>query len=318
MSSRARKLVSICIPVLNEGENVGALYERLCLVAKSLEGKYSFEFIFTDNHSCDDTWEKIKTLGMKDERIKGIRFTSNVGFQESILANLAHTSGLAMVQIDADLQDPPEMIKEFLTEWENGFKIVYGVRTTREEGRLTHSIRKIGYRIISKISDHPIPNDVGDFRLIDKEVRDKLLQSKVPRPYIRGMIASFGLQEKGIEYSRREREANDSKFPIKNVFKLGLDGIFNHSSWPLRFSTFSGIFILSGSLILSAYYLSLKIFTNELPQGLASIHILVLFGIGMNALFLGIIGDYLNRIYIILRNEPRYIVEAVINVTERA
>jgi glycosyltransferase involved in cell wall biosynthesis len=286
-------------------------------VATSLEVKYSFEFIFTDNHSSDNTWEKIRILGIRDDRIKGLRFTSNVGFQESILANLAQASGLVMIQIDADLQDPPEMINEFLSEWENGFKVVYGIRTSRGESSLSNSIRKLGYRVISKISNHPIPIDVGDFRLIDKEVRDKLLQSKVPRPYIRGMIASFGLQEKGIEYSRKERQANDSKFPIKSVFKLGLDGIFNHSSWPLRFSTFSGIFILVGSLGLSVYYLSLKIFSDGLPQGLASIHILVLFGIGMNALFLGVIGDYLSRIYVILRNEPRYIVEELINMTEK-
>jgi dolichol-phosphate mannosyltransferase len=317
MASSKRKLVSICIPVLNESENVEPLYERLRVVATSLEVKYSFEFIFTDNHSSDNTWEKIRILGIRDDRIKGLRFTSNVGFQESILANLAQASGLVMIQIDADLQDPPEMINEFLSEWENGFKVVYGIRTSRGESSLSNSIRKLGYRVISKISNHPIPIDVGDFRLIDKEVRDKLLQSKVPRPYIRGMIASFGLQEKGIEYSRKERQANDSKFPIKSVFKLGLDGIFNHSSWPLRFSTFSGIFILVGSLGLSVYYLSLKIFSDGLPQGLASIHILVLFGIGMNALFLGVIGDYLSRIYVILRNEPRYIVEELINMTEK-
>jgi dolichol-phosphate mannosyltransferase len=317
MASSKRKLVSICIPVLNESENVEPLYERLRVVATSLEVKYSFEFIFTDNHSSDNTWEKIRILGVRDDRIKGLRFTSNVGFQESILANLAQASGLVMIQIDADLQDPPEMINEFLSEWENGFKVVYGIRTSRGESSLSNSIRKLGYRVISKISNHPIPIDVGDFRLIDKEVRDKLLQSKVPRPYIRGMIASFGLQEKGIEYSRKERQANDSKFPIKSVFQLGLDGIFNHSSWPLRFSTFSGIFILVGSLGLSVYYLSLKIFSDALPQGLASIHILVLFGIGMNALFLGVIGDYLNRIYVILRNEPRYIVEELINMAEK-
>ena len=317
MASSKRKLVSICIPVLNESENVEPLYERLRVVATSLEVKYSFEFIFTDNHSSDNTWEKIRILGIRDDRIKGLRFTSNVGFQESILANLAQASGLVMIQIDADLQDPPEMINEFLSEWENGFKVVYGIRTSRGESSLSNSIRKLGYRVISKISNHPIPIDVGDFRLIDKEVRDKLLQSKVPRPYSRGMIASFGLQEKGIEYSRKERQANDSKFPIKSVFQLGLDGIFNHSSWPLRFSTFSGIFILVGSLGLSVYYLSLKIFSDALPQGLASIHILVLFGIGMNALFLGVIGDYLNRIYVILRNEPRYIVEELINMAEK-
>jgi dolichol-phosphate mannosyltransferase len=167
----------------------------------------------------------------------------------------------------------------------------------------------LGYRFISKLSDRPIPINVGDFRLIDQVVSKKLLESKVPSPYIRGMISSLGFHEIGIEYSRNERVANDSKFPVRSVLKLGLDGLFNHSSWPLRLSTFS-------SFVLSIYYLLLKTFAKGLPQGLASIHILVLFGIGMNALFLGIIGDYLHRIYVILRNEPKYIVEAFINMTE--
>jgi glycosyltransferase involved in cell wall biosynthesis len=317
MNTSLTKLISICIPVLNESENIFPLYARLCSVAKSLEASYSFEFIFTDNHSSDDTWEKIRILGSKDERVKGIRFASNIGFQESLLANLSHASGLAIVQIDADLQDPPEMINNFLNAWEKGFKVVSGVRISRKEGRLNSLIREFGYRIISKLSDKPIPINVGDFRLIDKVVRNKLLQSKAPRPYIRGMIASLGFQDLGIEYSRNERVANVSKFSVKSIFKLGLDGVLNHSSWPIRLSTFSGVLILFASLILSTYYLLLRIFTNDLPQGLASIHILVLFGIGMNALFLGIIGDYLNRIYIILRNEPKYIVEALINMVDR-
>jgi dolichol-phosphate mannosyltransferase len=317
MNTSSIKLISICIPVLNERENIFPLYARLCSVAKSLEASYYFEFIFTDNHSTDDTWEKIRILGTKDQRVKGIRFASNIGFQESLLANFSHASGLAIVQIDADLQDPPEMINDFLNAWEKGFKVVSGVRISRKEGRLNSLIRDFGYRIISIISDKPIPINIGDFRLIDQVVRDKLLQSKAPRPYIRGMIASLGFQDIGIEYSRNERVANVSKFSVKGVFKLGLDGVLNHSSWPIRLSTFSGVLILFASLILSTYYLLLKIFTNNLPQGLASIHILVLFGIGMNALFIGIIGDYLNRIYIILRNEPKYIVEALINMIDK-
>jgi dolichol-phosphate mannosyltransferase len=286
-------------------------------VGESLDKKYHFEFLFSDNHSSDDTWEKIHKLAVSDKRVKGIRFTRNIGFQESIMTNLTLASGNAMIQLDADLQDPPEMIADFLREWSNGHKVVYGIRISRGENRLVSSIRKLGYRIISRISEHPIPVDVGDFRLIDREVRDKLVQSKTPNPYIRGMIASFGIAEQGLEYSRAEREANKSKFPLKSIFKLGLDGILNHSSWPLRFSTYTGIYILIGSLFMSTYYLFLKVFNHDLPQGLASIHILVSFGIGMNALFLGIIGDYLNRIYTILRNEPRYIPEEYVNIMEK-
>lgn len=316
MSFKDLPLISICIPVLNEGENIFPLYSRIHSVTQGLVNEFSFEFIFSDNQSTDDTWEKITSISSKDHRIKAIKFTTNVGFQESILANFAHASGLAMIQIDADLQDPPELIHDFINNWRKGYKVVYGIRTSRRENPIFHLIRKLGYQIISKLSDHPIPKDAGDFRLIDREVRDKLLQSKTPRPYLRGMIASLGFPEKGIEYSRAERKANTSKFPLRRVFKLGFDGLVNHSSWPLRFSTFSGIAILIGSLLLSCYYFVLKLFNRDLPQGLASIHILVLFGIGMNALFLGIIGDYLNRIYLIVRNEPRYSIQETINILE--
>jgi dolichol-phosphate mannosyltransferase len=312
-----KELVSICIPVMNEGKNIDSLYDRLIEVTKKLADEYEFEFIFSDNNSNDDTWEKLFQLGLSDVRIRGVRFTKNVGFQESILANLSIASGHAMVQIDADLQDPPELLVHFLQEWKKGFKVVYGVRVSRNEKPWTSMFRKVGYRFVGRISDVAIPNDAGDFRLIDRDVRDKLIQSRTPRPYIRGMIADFGFPSIGIPYSRNARVADKSKFPLRKVLHLGLDGILNHSTWPLRFSTFSGIFILCSSFLLSTYYLILKLLNPGLPQGLASIHILVLTGIGLNSFFLGVIGDYLNRIYIILRNEPRYIVEESINIRKQ-
>jgi glycosyltransferase involved in cell wall biosynthesis len=313
MNVKSKPLMSICIPVFNEGENVIPLHEELNRLAERLAARYEFEFIFSDNKSDDDTWSKIEKLSRMDTRVKALRFTRNVGFQDSIMANLSYASGVAMVQIDADLQDPPELILEFIDYWEKGIKVVYGVRQKRKESFIENLIRKIGYRFISAISEHPIPRDAGDFRLLDRVVVNTLVESKTPKPYIRGAIASYGYSSLGIPYSRHQRKANKSKFPIHKVFKLGLDGVVNHSSWPLKFSTMSGAFILFCSLLLSVYYVFLKVSNHNLPQGLASIHILVTFGIGMNALFLGIIGNYLNRIYLILRNEPKFIVSDKIN-----
>jgi dolichol-phosphate mannosyltransferase len=298
---------------MNEEKNIEPLYERLVDVTESLENEYLFEFVFSDNNSEDGTWILLSQLAKSDNRIRGVRFTKNIGFQESILANLSLASGDAMVQIDADLQDPPELLVQFLQEWSNGFKVVYGIRHSRNEKSWLVALRKFGYRFIGRISDGEIPNDAGDFRLIDKEVRDKLTQSRTPKPYIRGMIANLDFPSIGIPYSRKERIAEKSKFPLRKVFHLGLDGILNHSSWPLRFSALAGAFILSCTFFLSGYYLFLKLFNPALPQGLASIHILVLLGIGLNSFFLGIVGDYLNKIYVILRNEPRYIVKETIN-----
>jgi len=317
MTDKSKPLISICIPVFNEGENIIPLHEELDRITERLNERYEFEFIFSDNKSDDDTWSKITVLSRLDNRVRALRFTRNVGFQDSIMANLGYASGVAMVQIDADLQDPPELILEFINHWEKGMKVVYGVRQKRKESLIENLIRKIGYRFISAISEYPIPRDAGDFRLLDRVVVDTLVESKTPKPYIRGAIASYGYTSLGIPYSRNERKANKSKFPIHKVFKLGLDGVLNHSAWPLKFSTLSGTFILLCSLLLSVYYMFLKVSNHNLPQGLASIHILVAFGIGMNALFLGIVGNYLNRIYLILRNEPKFIVSDKINFGDK-
>lgn len=314
MKNKNPLLISICIPVFNEEDNIFPLHKELSEVTDFLSDRYDFEFIFTDNNSEDGTWRKIKLLSLQDSRVKALRFTRNIGFQESIRANYRHSSGKAVIQIDADLQDPPKLIIDFVSEWEKGFKVVYGTRAQRLEKPIINTFRKIGYRFISRLSDYPIPNDAGDFRLIDREVVNKLISSSTPNPYIRGIIAGYGYPSKAVPYSRRQRLANDSKFPLRKILELGLDGVLNHSSRPLKLSTYFGVFILICSVILSCYYFLLKIFNQDLPQGLASIHILVSFGIGMNALFLGVIGNYLNRIYVILRNEVRYIIKDSINL----
>jgi dolichol-phosphate mannosyltransferase len=319
MGNRNRKiLVSICIPVLNEDENIFPLYQRLNQALDSIRHEYSFEFIFTDNNSDDLTWKRIVSLGQDDKNVKGIRFTRNIGFQESILTNFSYSKGRCLVQIDADLQDPPELIVEFLREWRAGNKVVYGIRKSRQENFVMNILRRFGYRVISFLSEHSIPVDAGDFRLIDRTVAERLLHSKSPKPYIRGMIASFGFPSKGIEYIREMRNANESKFPLRKIFDLGKSAIFNHSSWPLRLATVTGWWTLFFSIVLALYYLILRLLNHELPQGLASIHILVLFGISFNALFLGVVGNYINQIHTILRNESRITIEDSVNVSEKA
>ena len=313
MLSDMNPLISICIPVFDEEKNILPLYQELISVIESLSDNYEFEIIFTDNNSEDETWEKIKDIAFRDLRVKALRFTRNIGFQQSIIANLEHSSGVAVIQIDADRQDPANLIYDFIKEWERGFKVVYGVRIERQENLVLNTFRKLGYRFISHVSDYPIPPDAGDFRLMDREVVDRVVLSSTPKPYLRGIIASYGYVSAAIPYKRRERVANKSKFPARKIFNLGLDGVFNHSSWPLKFSSYIGVFVLIFSLILSVYYFALKILRNDLSQGLASIQILVTLGIGINALFLGIIGNYLNRIYLILRDEPKFIVRDQLN-----
>ena len=306
-------LISICIPVLNESINLDTLYNRLDNLSKKMHNKCKLEFVFTDNHSADDTWEKLSELAKKDDRIRALRFSKNFGFQRSILANYFHANGDAVFQIDADLQDPPELLEEFFDLWQQGYQVVYGIRKKRPEGWLVNKFRKLGYWLIDKLSEHPIPRDAGDFRLIDRKVIEALKKYRSANPYLRGMIANMGFRQKGVPYDRSARFAGESKFSLSQLTMLGLSGIFNHSVVPLRLATMAGVLLLLISVLGTIYYIFLKILHPALPNGLASIHILVLYGIGFQSLLLGILGEYLLRIYIILRKEPIAIVEQSLN-----
>lgn len=312
---KCKPLVSISIPVLNEGQNIRALYERLDALATRMQGKCELEFVFSDNHSDDDTWTLLAELATKDPRVRAIRFSKNYGFQRSILANYLHTRGDAVMQIDADLQDPPEMLESFFALWQQGYHVVYGIRKKRPENMLLCNFRRFGYWVIDKFSEHRIPRDVGDFRLIDRKVIEALSTIKTPHPYLRGMIASLGFNQTGIPYERSARVAGESKFNVNRLLRLGFTAVFNHSTVPLRAASFLGCVIIAASILGSLYYVVLRLLRPELPPGLASIHILVLFGIGLNALLLGIIGEYLLRIYLVLRSEPVAIVEQALNMS---
>jgi glycosyltransferase involved in cell wall biosynthesis len=309
-----KTLISISIPVLNEEGNLDALYSRLSSLAVKMSDRCDMEFVFSDNHSEDNTWHILKKMAANDQRIRAIRFSKNYGFQRSIFANYLHTRGEAVMQIDADLQDPPEMLETFFAQWQKGYHVVYGIRRKRPESFFMNAFRRIGYWIINKVSEHPIPQDVGDFRLVDRKVIQSLSHRKVVNPYLRGMIADMGFNQTGILYDRDARMAGVSKFNVYRLVVLGLTATFNHSTVPLRMASFLGAMILVASLCGAVYYLFLRILHPELPRGFTSIAILLTFSIGLNAFFLGIIGEYLLRIYQILRAEPVAIVEESLNL----
>ncbi|WP_027796622.1 glycosyltransferase family 2 protein [Paraburkholderia acidipaludis] len=312
-NSAAFPLISISVPVLNEADNLDALYARLRKLGDTMADRCRLEFIFTDNHSSDSTWEKLAALARADSRVRAIRFSKNVGFQRSILANYMHARGDAVMQIDADLQDPPELLEHFFQLWREGYHVVYGVREQRPEGRLINAFRKFGYWAIDKLGEHAIPRDAGDFRLVDRKVIDALQRYRSSNPYLRGLIAGLGFRQIGVSYARAARVAGTSKFGVGQLIKLGLSGVFNHSVLPLRLATYCGLFLLGLSALGALYYVILRAFQPDLPRGLASIHILVLFGIGFQSLLLGILGEYLLRIYLILRAEPVAIAEETLN-----
>lgn len=310
-------LISICIPVFNEEENLEALYDRLNNLSVHMQDKCELEFVFTDNHSEDNTWEKLSHLAKKDKRVRALRFSKNFGFQRSILANYTFAKGDALLQIDADLQDPPELLEQFFDLWNQGYKIIYGIRKTRQEGWFITRFRKLGYWVISKLSEYPIPRDAGDFRLIDRKVVEVLKRHKSVRPYLRGMIANMGFLQIGIPYDRSARIAGSSKFNLRQLANLGISGIIDHSVVPLRLATILGISLIFLGIVRTIYYFYLKSWIPHFPEGLASLHILVLLGIGFQSLLLGLMGEYLLRIYIILRREPIVIIEESLNYSEQ-
>ena len=314
MTELSLPLVSIAIPVLNEAANLDALYARLSKLAQVMSDRCRLEFIFSDNHSDDTTWQHLTELARNDERVRAIRFSRNFGFQRSILANYMHARGAAVMQIDADLQDPPEMLEQFFEYWQKGYQVVYGVRASRKEGWLIGKFRRIGYWFIDKMSEHPVARDAGDFRLIDRKVVRALMQYRSSDPYLRGLISGMGFRQYGIPYARAAREAGESKFGISQLIKMGFSGVFNHSVVPLRLASVAGLLILGVSAFGAVYYVFLRVFHSDLPRGLASVHILVLFGIGFQSLLLGVLGEYLLRIYKILRREPVAIIEDSLNV----
>ncbi len=304
-----KKKVSIITPVFNEEENIDAYYDRMIQVFSTLPD-YDFEIIFTDNCSSDRSFEKIKHLAINDSRIKCFSFSKNFGYQKSILTGYTKATGDAAIEFDCDLQDPPELLPQFLELWRAGNKIVYGIRTQRQEHFFVNILRKIFYRIIRRISENDLPNDAGDFMLIDRKILDQLKMVKDQNLYLRGLIFSFGFRRAGITYSRDARIRGTSKFPFKKMLSLAIDGIISQSVTPLRISSFLGMMIAICTVVLSAYFLLLKFFSNmPLPAGFTTTVMLILFSISLNAIFLGIIGEYLARIYIQTKKRPMTIID---------
>lgn len=311
----ARRLVTICVPVFNEAENVGPLHARLAPVLEKLGDRYEFELLFTDNHSDDETFERLAALALRDRRVRVIRFSRNFGFQRSVLANYAAARGEAAIQIDCDLQDPPELIADFLARWEEGYQVVYGIRKSRpREAWLLRTGRRLFYRLIDRLSEDSLPHDAGDFRLVDRRVLDELRQVRDQQPYVRGLIAAMGFRQIGIPYDRAPRERGRSKFTLWQLVGLAFDGIVHHSTVPLRIATLVGLAMFALALLGILYYLGAWLLAGgSWPQGWATLAILVLFSIGLNALLLGILGAYIGRIFKNVKALPLVIVESVID-----
>jgi len=315
----ALKLLSIVVPVYNEEPNIEPFYQAVTAALGELAGRYELEFLFTDNCSTDGTFARLEALAARDPRVRVFRFTRNFGFQRSVLTGYRLAQGDAAVQIDVDLQDPPALIVEFVKHWEAGYKIVYGLRRSRQEPFLLHTGRKLFYRLIASISTDILPPDAGDFRLIDRCVHDLLRAYHDETPYLRGYITSLGYSQVGVPYARAERTRGKSSFPLPKLINLALDGIVNHSILPLRMASVMGVLLSGIAVVMIAIYLTMWA-TNgsNWPTGFATLAVLVLLSLAMNAIFLGILGEYLGRIYRQVKPGPLTIVERRIDAATAA
>lgn len=290
------KLISICIPVLNEEKNILLAYERILKVFESLE-KYQFEIIFTDNASCDGTYKEIIKLNEQNKKVKVVRFSRNIGYQKSIWIGNLLAKGDAIIQLDCDMQDPPELIGKMIKKWEQGYDVVYGIRKERNENWFMNTTRKIFYRVLNFISDEKLPIDVGDFRLIDKKIIKVLSKIQDQSPYLRGTIAKIGFHQVGIEYSRNERRLGKTKFNFKNLISLALDAVISNSTFPLKLSTYIGFVLSVVCIFWSSWYLYSKVFLDaNWPSGFTTIVMLSLFNLAFSSLMFGVLGAYIMSI----------------------
>ena len=306
---QARSLITISIPVFNEEGNIERLLARLGGVAEANQD-YDFEFLFTDNASADRTFELLATAAAADSRIRVLKFTRNFGFQASILANYLDARGAAAIQLDADLQDPPELAQEFLRQWERGYRVVYGVRRSRPENPLLQATRRAYYKLVRRLSATDLPLDAGDFRLVDRVIIEHLRAVKDNTPYLRGIIAELGYPQIGVPYDREARQAGKSKFDLAALIRLAIDGLCSQSTRPLEAITLFG-FALSfvsffGALLYFAWHFT--VYGDRAP-GFTTLVILILISTGLNAAFVGLLGEYIGRIFKNTRDLPHPIIE---------
>ena len=321
MSSKSksdnRPLISILIPVFNEEKNVSLAHKALVEQFDKLKDEYRYELLFSDNHSSDNTESELVRIAAVDKNVKVIRLARNFGFQRSIMTAYRHASGDAAIQFDCDLQDPPELIATFLEKWKAGHDVVVGIRRKREENRFLNFGRRLFYKLVTAISDDNIMENAGDFRLVDRSVLDQLALISDARPYTRGIVSSLAANQTGVEYDRRARKFDQSKFPLRKLTSFATDGIVSHSLAPLRLASFCGMIIFAGSILVALYYfLAFLIAGQAWPAGFATLVILLLMSLGLNAIFIGIVGEYVGRIYDQVRVRPLTVIERTINMED--
>jgi glycosyltransferase involved in cell wall biosynthesis len=304
---RAMAQLSVIIPIYNEEGNIPVLYERLNGVISKLN--VDSEFIFVNDGSHDNSLALIKELAAKHSSVRYIDFSRNFGHQVAVTAGLDNCTGKAVVIIDADLQDPPEVIGGLYAKWKEGYQVVYAKRRVRQgESFLKRITAKMFYRILKKITSINIPVDTGDFRLIDRKIVDVLKQMPEQQKFLRGQISWIGFKQTFVEYDRDARHSGKTGYTYRKMLRFAMDGITSYSNFPLKFATIAGFIVSGFAFIMILYALYSRFISKNYVQGWTSLMLVVLFIGGVQLISIGIIGEYISRMNANTKDRPLYII----------
>lgn len=315
MTSESQKIISICIPVFNEAENLPVAVRAVedLFAPTGPLARYRLEIIVTDNASTDLTWKTATELAGVKSHLKAYRFSRNFGYQNSIFAGLSVATGDAVVELDADLEDPPAVIPRFVEEWENGFDVVYGVRSKRFAPLPLRFLFSLFYKILDRVSDIKIPQNSGDFRLIDRKVLNVLKALPERNLYLRGLVTYLGFKQKAVVFERQPRVAGVSKFRFGHYVVLAIDAITAFSKTPLRLIGVLGVGLFGISTLVAIYYLVERMRIGTPMPGFTTLAILTLIMNSITYIFIGVLGEYLSRIFDDSKFRPRVIIAEAAN-----
>lgn len=309
------KKISVVIPMYYEEEVANECYNRVEKVLSSIPN-YEYEIIFVNDGSKDKTLSILEEIAKKNNNVKVISFSRNFGHQCAVTAGIKYVTGDAIVIIDADLQDPPELIPDMLKLWEQGYEVIYGKRKTRDgESKFKLLTAKMFYETLNALSDVEIPKDTGDFRLVDRKVVDIINSLPEHNKFLRGLFSWVGFKQTPFEYERKERFAGKTKYSLKKMLKLASDGIISFSTKPLKMVGGIGIISVIVSFLILIYSLLSYIFHwNQLTAGWTSLMVTITFLSGVILISLWMISEYIGRIYDEVKDRPQYIIDKTINI----
>ena len=314
-TDNSKPVLSIVVPVFNEDKVLSTFHAKASESLRPLEERFDIEFVFVDDGSWDNSFQILKDISRKDTRVRPIRLSRNFGHQIAVTAGLDHAVGNIVVIIDSDLQDPPDVILQMVEKWDDGFAVVYGVRNRRKgESVFKLVTAKIFYRLIGKLSDTRMPLDTGDFRLMDREVVDALKNMREESRYLRGMVSWVGFRQCGVTYDRDPRYAGKTKYTFRKMMRFALNGITSFSEKPLILSGWIGLGVTAFGALLMVHILIGKLLNpDSTVSGWASLMGVVVFFGGIQLLSLGILGQYIGRIYREVKRRPLYFLDPAKN-----